>query len=671
MISASRTFLLVILLLLIGNSLHLHAQNPAFEARRTQYIDSALAHPNRNAVGIQAYEGVQVDTVVLQNIINGIPTDHTLDFRIVQLVRVLFLSNGAYDSLLLPALNSVPYWINHGDIVRNYWSENHMIMWSSSDWLLHEKYGRDIHPSVKPRLLHYLNLKIQHGFYEFNSSTYAPYTLSGLLNLADFASDPQIKSLATQAAERLLKEEILMLANDQGVFFPTAGRNYYSKYDNPYGHNHNSLIWLLTGLGEVPMDASHSGGFLATSTLPVTNIMNSWQPNLDTTLYLGHSLDSGLVLNATMTPVDKTVFQWSSGAYFHPDLALETGSLIEDSAMWDHVDFTDLQIIRSLFAVNDFPNVAENLSMMSQSSGLYQAELAIYKRGGLTLSSAQNFWPGKVGYQQYPWVANLGTTAVFTASGKADADWYQRNDNNGNFHLPYVEQKHHIALMMYWPEKTPPLLNYEDKEVALHFRDTDFDQVVEDSLWIMGRQADRYVGVRRTCLDQINGERACDFPDGQAWVCIVGDSVQYGGFANFQQVINQSVFQQNWFFDTLGQQYNYQASILIDSIFIDHTWARDSTVGVGLDEPIWEEPHVQVYPNPTKDQVTLDLSPLGQTAYAVKVVSVTGETIWSTQGATINDPKLQLNTANWQPGMYFIKVSTPNHQSVQKLLLLK
>jgi hypothetical protein len=121
-------------------------------------------------------------------------------------MRVLCLSNGLYSDSLLPHMLSVPYWVNYGDTLRGYWSENHMIMWMSTDWLLHERFGKPIDNRLRTRLVHYLHLKNDYGFYEFFSPVYAPYCLSGLLNLADFAQDAEIKSLAQSAAQRLLRE---------------------------------------------------------------------------------------------------------------------------------------------------------------------------------------------------------------------------------------------------------------------------------------------------------------------------------------------------------------------------------------------------------------------------------------------------------------------------------
>jgi hypothetical protein len=59
-----------------------------------------------------------------------------------------------------------------------------------------------------------------------------------------------------------------------------------------------------------------------------------------------------------------------------------------------------------------------------------------------------------------------------------------------NTQLPYVNQKQNVALIMYRPEPTPGLLPdyFQNKDVSLHWFPADFDETLEDSLWLMGRQ---------------------------------------------------------------------------------------------------------------------------------------------------------------------------------------
>lgn len=653
------------------------AQNPAFEARRTSYNTAALANPNSHSISIQAYEGQPVDLATLNDVVSVMDTDPLIDFDIVKLVRVLYLTNGAHDSLLLPALNSIPFWVNHSDTIRNFWSENHMVMWMSSDWLLHERYGRPVDSTLHDRLQHYLEVKNQYGFYEFNSSTYATYTLSGLLNLADFASDTVIKSLATTAAERLLAEEILLLTNDQGVFFPTAGRNYYSKYDNPYGQNHNSLIWLLTGLGPQPANASHSGAFLSTTSIDVDHIINSWTADVDTLLSIGHSLQDGFAINGDLNHVDRVIAQMSSGAYFHPDVALETGYLIEDSNMWDHVDFVQIKTLRDFFDLDSFAVLAEDLSFMSKGSVISGQDLAVFKRGGVTLSSAQNFWPGKMGYQQFPWMANLGTTAVFTASGPPEPDWNDRSRNNGNSHLPYVEQSHNVALLMYWPQEEPSLfhvlLGVDNEDVALHFRDSDFDEVVEDSLWLIGRQDQNYVGVRRHCRDTVNGVPACETIEGQAWACVVGDSTMYGSFANFQNLISQAQFSEQWYHDPAAQEWVFYAEVTFDSTTISHAWGRDSVLATSQPEAISTTAlPFTAYPNPAQDLVSIEGAIPEAGTVSLRLVDLTGkvlaESFQKHPGGAFHS-QLDLGELNLPAGIFGLEIRSGDRYGFVKVFV--
>jgi hypothetical protein len=465
------------------------------------------------------------------------------------------------------------------------------------------------------------------------------------------------------AASKLLKEEILRYANDQGTFFPTAGRNYYSKYDAPYGHNHNSLIWLLTGLGPMPADASHAGAFLSTSTIPVDDIINSWSADLDLHYAVGHTLDSGFTINAGQAPVDRTVFQWSSGGYFHPAVALETGYMLEDSNMWDHVDFATIKDLRTFFALDSFGVVAEDLGFMSKSSVIAGEDLAVFKRGGVTLSSAQNFWPGKVGYQQYPWVANVGTTAVFTVSGVPEPDWYARPEDNNNAHLPYVEQMHNVALIMYWPEVAHSLfhaaLGINDPTVALHLKEGDFTEIVEDGLWLIGRQAQNYVAVRRSCTDTINGLRACNPPNtGQTWACVVGDATMYGTFAHFQALIAQSQLTEQWYHDGINQ-WVYDASLTFDTTTISHAWGRDSLLNARTAPISVDAPAFRVFPNPAKDRVSVEGSILEAGAVCLRLIDMNGRVLAVRQlrhGGGAFHADLDLRGLGLANGMYGLEV---------------
>lgn len=630
-----------------------------FEDRRQQYIDSALTNFDDDAMVIQAYEGLTVDQPSLNNIYDEMTTSSVIDFRIVQLVRVMMLSNGDYDAQILPQLDLVPYWINNYDTIRSRWSENHLSMWMSSDWLIQEYTGQTMDADLEQRLKHYLQLKIDYGYYEYFSTAYAPYALSGMLNLADFAQDQEVKNLAIAAAKRLIRD-ILLPTNELGVFFPAAGRNYPSRYESAYESNLASIIWLITGRGPAPSEATHGGGFLATTGIDFSDVAETWVAELDTLVSLGHTLQEGFIINQDLTDIDRTVFQWSSGAYFHPEVITETVSLLEDSNMWNHVDFELLAPLQG-FPLQSYPGIAEGLSGLSKSSVNCDVDVAIFKNGPIVLTSIQDFWKGKVGYQQWPICANVGTSAIYTGSGPVETNWLDRPPTNANEHLPYVEQSHNVALVMYRPESLSSIVPFNNKDVALHWTDADFDEIIEDGNWIIGRENNGYVAVRRHCVGEINSLRACETDAGQTWVFVVGNDAMYGSFSNFQNLISQSQFNQEWLVTMAGDS-TYRASIEFDTISIDYDWGPLEYTGI---EETQENGSFRMWPNPATETLAVDLSDF-EKSVAISVVNNLGQVVYSEQISAQN--QLTLPVSNWSDGIYSVTVRDEQKVATQRLL---
>ena len=647
---------------------HAQASNsPAYEQRRTNYIDTALAHFGSAALPIQAYMGLPVDTAALNALLYDVRTGGDADFSIVQAVRVLEFTQGshAYDSVILASMSHLKFWINYADTFHVYWSENHMIMWMSSEWLLHEGYGRAVDTNLRKRIVHYLDLKNKFGFYEFHSSVYAPYCLSGILNLADFAQDPQIKALAITAAQRLMSEDILRLSNDQGVLFPAAGRNYNGKYDSPYGQNHSNLIWLLTGNGPAPGGASHCGGFLSTSTVPVDSVTASWSPYLDTTYYNGNSLDTSFILNQGQDSLDKVIFHWSGGAYFGPQVAYASGALLYDSALWYNVTFQAFLQLKGL-PLSTFPQISQSLSVLSTSSVIMGTTLAEFKHKSVTLSSIHDYFKGKIGFQQFPCVANVGTTAVYTGSGPVHQNWNDRSADNNNYHLPYVEQHKNVALLMYRPLPVPTLLPYQNTDVALRFTTADYDEVDTDNLWLIGRQAHNYVAVRMYCGGEIDSVPACHMTtDGQAYVIIVGDTDMYGSFAHFRSLVHTAQFRDSNYYDAADHQSIYYAHISFDTTSISYAWGRDS-ITTGINDLVAGSP-LHVYPNPASAQVTLALDAAAGDIASLQITDVMGRSVYQYDGTDATH-SLSIDTRAWPAGLYFIRGENRNGSFMQKLV---
>jgi hypothetical protein len=646
-----------------------------YQNRIKQYREDNYNNGDVNSIPMQAFLKQPVDPNAIEYLLDRIKNSGEFDFNLVQMVRVLFLTNGEYESQFLPAIKTIPLWLTPNENLRVYWSENHITMWLSSQWLLHEKYNWEVDADLREKVIKCLDLKINNGFYEFFSSVYFPYTLSGLLNLVDFSQDEEIRNKAKLATNRLLKE-VLMLANDKGVLFPASGRNYPGKFSSPYNQNHNDIIYLLTGLGQ-SSGKSHAAAFLATSTLDVKDIVNSWKEKENTFLTMGQPLDQTKSVLEGLSSVDQTIFQWSAGIYLHPDFALETATLINDYNLWDHKEFKTFTLFKGL-PVALAPTIAKVAGSISRSSVLTGAKVAIFKNKSITLSSIQDYWKGRSGYQQWPWAATTGTIPVYTQSGKS-GNLFVEKSQNANSDLPYIQQVDNLALIMYRPNKDLATFGIDNHDVALVWQDSLYDEVTEYGKWVIAREGDSYVAVLRHCTDQIEGVYSCNDQDGQLWACIVGNQDMYGSFEQFVEKIQKSKHQEKWTLDIKKLEWHYYGMVEVDGNKIEYDWVGDLFTNPKDDKTdplvtstrnLLESNSISIYPNPAQNQFTLNWNrPEAIKNVGLSVYDISGKEVIRQTVNVFPNQKIQIPLKGISSGIYQVVLQTEIGIVVEKLIV--
>ncbi len=515
---------------------------------------------NNHAQVILAYEGLPLDTSpggYLEKLMGGLDSANP-DFTMISLIRILFFTED-YDDIILPALENFLYWPVQGETIEYcYWSENHFIMWLSTAYLLKQREGWEMDSLMEERLRHWLDLKLTYGFYEWHSAVYWPYALSGILNLADFAADPDIKADAEAVAKRMLTE-MLRLTNDKGAFFPVSGRGKLNKYENAYGQNHNALIYILTQLGDAPTSATQSSVFLSTSDIDFDDVSASWSETENCIVDFGHHINDSSV-HAGFPRQDRTLLQWSAGAYAHPDVADDTAYT---------TGYYDLKNVPGIpiFLANIGSSIG---ATFSRSSVLSQATFHIYKNEGVTLSSVYAYNPGYFGYQQYPWMAAVDDVAVWTQSGTVHTEWGDRSSDNINTHLPRVMQNENVALIMYWPNTE--IAASQSTDVALHWKNSDFDEVDYYDRWIIGRKNSSYIAVYRHRTGSKNGWYYSGTNNGrQYWAVVVGNSTTHGSFSDFVDMVEEASTRESYTW-SWSSGFKYYARVTVDGKSINYTW---------------------------------------------------------------------------------------------------
>lgn len=657
-----------------------YAQNDCnYADRRDAYLENVReTSTGEGRLVIQAFDGEPFDQDVLNAVLANIQVRETADFAITQLVRAMYFSDGSSDEQFMDVLNTIPFWLpDPTGPDRQYWSENHMIMWMSADWLLHERFGREVRPTLRQMLVKWLDVKIQYGFYEYFSPIYYPFTVGGMMNLVDFAEDDEIRAKAEQAVTRLLSD-LLLKVNDQGFYFPTCGRGDMGKFALGAVGGIGTLARLVAGIGDAP-EGSHIGALsLATSDMDLTDICATWTPEVNTTLHYGHPLSEARNIYGDLERQDRIIFQWSSGAYFHPLTANETMWQIGNFNLWGHEEFEPFAFAQILPASwgNLFAKVAASIT---RSSYIGNVEIDIFKHGGAVLTSSQDMWKGRAGYQIYPVVATVEDNPVLLRSGEVFPDWQSVPSRRSNDHLPYVDQDENVALVMYKPNADLALFGFGNKEVALKWESAAFDEEREEGMWVLGRVDDSYIAVRKHCDGTISGIPACPDGDGQTWAIVVGNESLHGSFDDFQAMIGQAVYEERWYFNWQQFRWVYYGHIIADGKDIEHHWlgnwwdAPEDPNGLTEADPgrlgQGEADGVNLYPNPARDFVTVDLRGYGADARLLYVIDNSGREMYRNllQAGT---PDAVIETRSWTPGWYTVVIENADGSTGVKRLIV-
>jgi hypothetical protein len=168
-----------------------------------------------------------------------------------------------------------------------YWSENHYIMFASSEFLAGQLWESDTFQPCKKfrsaddktgiltgkqrkergraRVLKWLNNKLMFGWMEFNSSGYYREHLWSLLNLADFSLDKEVRDKAALVVDLMLFDVARFL--HKGTMGAAGGRSQFKSKSSGWDNALCDVVEILFGpRGVFSDDDSQIGAVLATST---------------------------------------------------------------------------------------------------------------------------------------------------------------------------------------------------------------------------------------------------------------------------------------------------------------------------------------------------------------------------------------------------------------------
>jgi hypothetical protein len=550
-----------------------------YDARTREYLDLAVHDTSLGSPGLFTQiarlelGAGPLDAGVIEERLDFIDArKDTADFSVTGLVRILY-DHGA-SPLLSPDLRErieqtllrFKYWIDEpGSDGMVYWSENHQILFASSEYLLGQLYpdrvfansgltGAEHMAKARPRILRWLEDRFLWGFSEWHSNVYYDEDLAPLVNLVDFCADPEIAVRAAMIVDVLLYE--IAVNTHGGVFGVSHGRTYPRHVLGARREATASLAKLVTGKGAHNSRGQMSAISLATSSLyrPPSVLLEIGAHEPEGGVFkerMGARIEQPWRYGRSHSDPASVMFWWGMGAY----------------ADWRVVDLTfRVADTYGLFASSEFfkpfayavplwksgllSEMSQALSPVTSGSVLSEVNTYAYRTPEYMLASAQNFRPGQLGAQTHIWQATLDRDAVvFTHHAATD-----NTSSNGSYWtywtggwLPKLFQHRNVLVAIY--NINPILSLVPDLYLPYshaYFPKQHFDEVRSSGKWTFGRKGDAYVGLysEATPRWRTDGEWADAelLADGtrNAWICELGRKSEHGSFDHFVAALEQA-----------------------------------------------------------------------------------------------------------------------------------
>jgi len=525
--------------------------------------------------------------------------EDTADFELNSLLRMLYLyrehptMGDALRERLESAVLNFKYWLDEpGPDEMCWWSENHQILFHTAELLAGQLFPDTVFPNsgmtgrehvahALPLIRRWLDFRGRFGFSEFHSNVYFNEDMPPLVNLVDYAEDPEIQTRAAMVLDILAFD---MACNYyKGLFATAHGRTYPSKLLDGLVDSTREAAYVLLGLGDYNSTSNFSAAFLATSDRyrppPVLEDLA-----LEAAVSLEHRQQDSIDIRdgprygiGYEDPRD-VMFWWGATGYVAPEVIAGTFQMLDDFTMWEGFLWKDLQFLRPLVGAPLLEEVAWVLEPMSRGVTLESVKTYTYRTPHYQLSGAQDFKPGSWTGQVHIWQATLDQEAyVFTTYPGGVAGDYAGGAWTGGF-VPRAALYKNVGIIQYRRPQIPLLdvILFTDYSHAYVPRNS-FDEFVETGSWVIGRKGDAYVALyseHPTAWSTENGYELIADAKENVWIVELGDLDSNGPFSSFvagieaaQVIVGETVAYQS---PSRGEMtVGWEGPLTVDGIDVD------------------------------------------------------------------------------------------------------
>ncbi len=585
-----------------------------FKQRQSIYLNDSINSSHVYAQVSRVYLGLNVSEASIEASLYKIYNlRDTLDFTLNNLIRLIYIDmnrsilSPAIRNKVIDAFGKTKYW--YTEPTRDnmiYYTENHQILFHTAELLIGQLFPNDTFVNSNmtgiehanhalPLVKRWLDWRAQFGFSEWHSNTYYTEDIAALVNLVDFAEDPEIVYKAAMVMDIIAFD----FANNyyKGRYATTHGRCYdrtklgESAISPASRDSTSESAWIMLGIGEHYPNDNHNLAAVAIATSDyyapppiLEDIANN------ATLYNEHKernsidMDEGSKYNIEYNEED-LMFWLGMSAVLPSQTIKEVFNLVEKYNIKSD-NMYGPKLIADFFKVSAFlhgiplSQYSEKLKLITQGICLETSNTYTYRTPYYQLSGSQDHQKGMNSYQEHIWQASLDDDAfVYTNSpGGLTKDLEQEYVGGWN---PRATLYKNVGIIQYDRETLPLegelLLYFLNLFVGnkfyqhAYFPRWAFDAWEQHGRWTFGAKGDGYVGL----YSYMDTYWASDYElraDGfkNLWIVELGSIDEFGSFAQFVSDIQQSQIQ------VIPQALGYNV--------------RYSSPSQGLISVAWEDP---------------------------------------------------------------------------------
>ena len=395
-----------------------------------------------------------------------------------------------------------------------YFTENHQALYASCEYIAGQLFPDEMFTNNgqkgswhkergKRRMEQWIDWRAKFGYSEWLSNGYYGEDLLALALVWGLADDPELKRKAGALIELTIFDIALNAYN--GTMGATNGRAYPGPTMRPELPAISAVCKLYWGEGSydaVSLGAVALAVFDYQCSKAVKNVgldkstvLNRERMSIDVEDSKKYGLDPG--------KYDDIMFYWGQQTFLHRDVIENSMKLCPSwlgmrpsiDAHWEKYQILEKAGFKPgrvdpLLSNNMIEGDVYDPDMAC--CALTQVDIYTYKTAYYSLSNAQDFRKGKVGYQQHIWQASMGGRALVFSNCPGSNEYRDRpNLFAGNRFMPRSVQHKNVLLCIY----RTPTESAHFFFTHLYFPQREFDQVREVGGWIFGKRGGAYIAV--------------------------------------------------------------------------------------------------------------------------------------------------------------------------------